>query len=859
VPVRGLPGGANLEQLKKRARSFQRAVRGGDVGAAEVLREFHPRLSDAQLGSPELERFTRADAQLVIARQFGFASWPRLKAHLELVAGYSRSPHAQPVGGALMDERAVVDEFLRLACLTYGDDDPERLRRAESMLREHDWLARASIHTVAASSAVDAARGLLAHDPGQASRVGGPFGWEPLLYLTYSRVLPGSRRSAVQVARLLLEHGADPNAGYLWEGLIPPFTALTGALGGGGTIPRHPEELALARLLLEAGADANDGQALYNRGWGPDAQEDWLELLFEFGLGTGDGGPWRRLLGERQDSPRAMVEDLLMAAAGHGLTDRVRRLLAQGVDPEGRGSRHLIYQGRSPVQEAALAGHMDVVSLLVDAGASWERDAVDELVAAAMAGDRDTVHRLLADPELRERAIDRRANQLVRAAEQDSSEAVAVLIELGFDVNARSRTAPLHEAAMRGNVAIIRMLLDHGADPNMHDTGYDATPAGWAEHHGQREAHELLEALEQADAFTTLTGQAGGPPLASQMGAAMRTVTAAFTAVSQGRFDELESILAVEIDWRGLADDDGQIPRCRGRAQALERMRVGLLAGGEVSVSAFVEDGDRVLAHVHAVGDDRLQPPERYVVAEVHEGQITGLRGYGTELDAREALHRGWPPDAPSDTEERQQRAAHDPNTTREPEMARATLDLRRLTRADLPVIAPWFEDADTRRSFGGPEWPAAMLAHGERAVGETFRGATQTAAYRYLALVGGTPAGYIDCGTFDRCTVYSGEGPHGPIITETIDVPTGSIAFVVDPQLRRHGLGRAMIAALLQMAELGFVELFEAGVEPDNTPSRRCLEAAGFRLRGEQPDFEGMLYYRRWRQDLGPDTEALA
>ena len=55
--------------------------------------------------------------------------------------------------------------------------------------------------------------------------------------------------------------------------------------------------------MLQAGADANDGQALYNQGWGPNPGEDWLELLFEFGLGTGDGGPWRRLLGERQDSP----------------------------------------------------------------------------------------------------------------------------------------------------------------------------------------------------------------------------------------------------------------------------------------------------------------------------------------------------------------------------------------------------------------------------------------------------------------------------------------------------------------------------------------------------------------------------
>jgi ketosteroid isomerase-like protein len=644
VPPRGLPGNANLEHLKKGAKSFQRAVRDGDAGAADVVREFHPRLPDARPGSPELNGFTRADALLVVARQFGFSSWPKLRAHLELVARYARSPHEQPVGEPLSGEQAVIDEFLRLACLTYGDDDPDRFRQAESLLQAHDWLARASIHTIAATGEVDAARELLARDPSHASLVGGPHGWEPLLYLTYSRVRLGPGRSAVAVARLLLEHGADPNAGYLWEGLIPPFTALTGALGGGGTIPKHQEELALARLLLQAGADANDGQALYNQGWGPDPQEDWLELLFEFGLGTGDGGPWRRLLGEQQDSPRKMLEDLLIAAAGHGLTDRVRRLLARGVDPEGREPKHPIYQGRSPVQEAALAGHMDVVALLVDAGASWEHDQVDELVATAMSGDRGTMERLLAaDPGLRLRAIERCPDQLVRAAEQDNYEAVALLIELGFDVNARSRTAPLHEAAMRGNVPVIKLLLDHGADPNIHDRGYDATPAGWAEHHGQREAQELLEAHEQPDPPTPTTEHAAVPT--TQPGAAMRTVTAAFTAVSEGRFDELGSMLAADLDWQGLPDEDGQVPRCRSRAEALERMRIGLLANGEVSVSAFVEEGDRVIAHVHRVGDDELAPPERFLVAEVHDGQITNLRGYATEPQAQEALHAGAPVD----------------------------------------------------------------------------------------------------------------------------------------------------------------------------------------------------------------------
>jgi hypothetical protein len=657
VPPRGLPGNANLEQLRNGAKGFQRAVRAGDPGAAAVVNEFHPHLGSAQPGSPELDAFTRADAQLVVARQFGFPSWPKLKAHLELVADYARSPHHEPVGGPLADEAEIADEFLRLVTLNYGDDDPDRLARAEALLFEHDWLATANVYTIAATGELDAARDLLADDPAAASRVGGPYRWEPLLYLTYARLPLSAGRSPLAVARLLLEHGADPNAGYLWEGLIPPFTALTGALGGGGSIPKHPQELALARLLLEAGADANDGQALYNQGWGESAGEQWLELLFEFGLGSGDGGPWRRRFGERQDSPRKMLEDLLIAAAKHGFTDRVRRLLARGVDPRGERIEHPIYRGRSPVQEAALNGHMDIVAILVDAGAAWEHDRVDELIATTMSGDRDAVQRLLAtDAGLRERAIERSPDQLVRAAEQDSDDAVALLIELGFDVNARSRTAPLHEAAMRGNLPVIRLLLEHGADPNLRDTGYDATPAGWAEHHEQPEAYALLAALERPNTRTPedLAGapqgagdpaRAGGPVVP---GAAMRTVAAAFTAVSERRFDDLAELVAPDIDWRGIAEADGSVPRCTTREQAIERMQIGLLAGGQVSVSAFVEDANSVLARVHRIADDNdpdedqeaLPRAERFVVAEVSDGLIVRMCGYATEQEARDDLAR---------------------------------------------------------------------------------------------------------------------------------------------------------------------------------------------------------------------------
>jgi RimJ/RimL family protein N-acetyltransferase len=182
-------------------------------------------------------------------------------------------------------------------------------------------------------------------------------------------------------------------------------------------------------------------------------------------------------------------------------------------------------------------------------------------------------------------------------------------------------------------------------------------------------------------------------------------------------------------------------------------------------------------------------------------------------------------------------------------------VSLRTFARADLPIIESWFRDPQTMRCVGGPEWPATMLDRAERIVGEEFRGAVQTGAYRYLAASEGAPFGSVDCGTFDRCAVYAGDGPDGPIITEAIDVSTGSIAFAVDPGHRRRRLGRAMIAALMRRSELRFVELFEAGVEPENTASRRCLEGAGFHPRSPQPDWEGMLYYRAWNVGIGGDA----
>ena len=124
----------------------------------------------------------------------------------------------------------------------------------------------------------------------------------------------------------------------------------------------------------------------------------------------------------------------------------------------------------------------------------------------------------------------------------------------------------------------------------------------------------------------------------------MNSVSAAWAAASRGRFDELATLLAADIDWRGLADPDGQTPHCQGRTTALSVMETGHAARGAVTVREFVERGDRVLARVVREGKDG-EESVHFVVAEVREGEIASLRAYRDEHGALLALGAAGAPD----------------------------------------------------------------------------------------------------------------------------------------------------------------------------------------------------------------------
>src|SRR6185295_16678234 len=84
-----LPSRPSLEQYKKQAKALHKAHKSADPEAVKRIREHHPKFSDVT-GSEILKRkFALADAQVVIAREHGFESWPKIKKHIDTVTSAS--------------------------------------------------------------------------------------------------------------------------------------------------------------------------------------------------------------------------------------------------------------------------------------------------------------------------------------------------------------------------------------------------------------------------------------------------------------------------------------------------------------------------------------------------------------------------------------------------------------------------------------------------------------------------------------------------------------------------------------------------------------------------------------------------
>jgi len=99
---RELPAKPNLEHLKKQAKELLRDFHSGDSSAAERFQSF------GLIGTPQTAKLS--DAQYVIAHDYGFASWPKLKEHVD---SFTLTPMAQFVAAVCAQNAQREEQLLK--------------------------------------------------------------------------------------------------------------------------------------------------------------------------------------------------------------------------------------------------------------------------------------------------------------------------------------------------------------------------------------------------------------------------------------------------------------------------------------------------------------------------------------------------------------------------------------------------------------------------------------------------------------------------------------------------------------------------------------------------------------------------
>lgn len=469
-----LPERANLEQLRKQAKSLLHAARAGEP---EALRRFRalPAFSRKSVTGLASAGLALHDAQSVIAREHGFKSWNELREHVE----------EQSLSFA-----AAVDEFLR--CATGGTP-----ARALRLLARHPAIAHASLYTELVLGDAPAAIARIGRRPELAQQAGGPQNWEPLLYVCHTslhRDTPARADGLVAMARELLMRGANPNAEYHWNWHPElPRTALWGALCAVVHLP-------LAQVLLEGGANPTDGVSTHiTAGMGNIAA---LDLLHRFGLdpnGIAGGVPplryilgWATGPGERAVGIRWLLEHgadpnlawgdshdapLHMAAQRWDVA-MLEMLVRHGADIHLRRA-----DGRTALTLAELYGNQAIAEWLLAHGAKSELAELERFVAACARGDRARADEMLeANPDLRSQLRAEHHLMMHVPAERGDGGVLDTMLACGFDPDVKDRdgVTALHRAAMGGHPEAVRVLLQHDASVNALDGMFSASPLVWA-------------------------------------------------------------------------------------------------------------------------------------------------------------------------------------------------------------------------------------------------------------------------------------------------------------------------------------------------------------------------------------------
>jgi ankyrin repeat protein len=456
---RPLPARLDLEQQKTQAKELLRAFRSADPEAVERIRAV----------LPDKQRLTLADAQFVLAREYGFTSWAELRRRAAADAADSRTPSQ----------------------------------------RTHDAFRRRDAAEI---------RRLFVAYPELRARID-----DPVAAFDSPAIVAYANDAAI--VEVLLEFGADPNRrSAWWAGGFHALHSATGAaaerLLAAGAIPdtcaaAHLDDLDLLRHQLQADPAraherGGDGQTPLHFAESRDAIDLLLAAGAELDARDVDHrstpAEWmlasRRGLG-RYELARYLTErgasvDIFLAAA-LGLTDRAHALIrqdpavldhrtGQGAYGEKKPSSYHIYfwsigPGRSPLDTAEQFEHADTLAAMMGLASPVQR-----LLFACARGDEEEADRLLRNhPALMASLRPEQHRALADAAWTGNARAVSLMVTLGFDprVAGHDGGSALHLAAWEGSPEMVEALLrDRRARDllGVKDPHYGATPLGWCCH-----------------------------------------------------------------------------------------------------------------------------------------------------------------------------------------------------------------------------------------------------------------------------------------------------------------------------------------------------------------------------------------
>jgi len=481
----------DLDQLRRQAKELLAAFLAGE---AEAVAEINAQYRDASAAT-----FALHDAQLVLARSYGFDSWPKLKAYVE---GVNVKRLADAVrAGDLATVRSLLKARPELVNTDMAENDEHRaihyavLDCAPEMVRvlmEHGADARKGIYPHrGATSALTIAteRGyteIVAIIQEQEQRRSTSRSPAPDLPVPTGGLLSAAvRRNQPEELEILLDQGLDPDERTRLEDVEETFYSWGMPLHHCARTGKH----AMAEMLLVRGADPNgqvyaSGSVMYSALAAGDAA--MVELLERYG-GFADA-----------------------ATVGHlRLTERARQMLA---DQDAGRLRPGTYMGESLADELLWAGlrggDPEIVRMALER-VDWPRDDerwFGKLWSPLPQGDvrAESEHALFlacfrqvlerCDPNPRHGSSGRTVLHDV-AVENQALDFATLLLDAGARTDVRDsilKSTPLGWACRWGRAEVVKLFLDRGADPVESDAEPWATPAAWAEKMGHGAVLSLL-------------------------------------------------------------------------------------------------------------------------------------------------------------------------------------------------------------------------------------------------------------------------------------------------------------------------------------------------------------------------------